>query len=245
VSKLKFKIAEYDLEGTFLGFDDLSDQLVLCARPTEELNRVYDIGVSVQIQCTYDLSNLVSVNSYELPRKANKFYELFLEDYDGNLVDVPTMIWNVQSEDGDYPNQQVEDSSLWILTRRFFIFDTKSGVETSDWYESGLPSVIRYAKTMTLKINLDTQNEEMINVPYLFIEYGARASNYISRDSLTELSFNSEYIMSTVGFWEAASAIFFIFLAFFVIILLIVLAVMYSRPQLEVQMNAKILYIVV
>lgn len=29
---------------------------------------------------------------------------------------------------------------------------------------------------MTLKINLDTKNEEMINVPYLKIEYRERTS---------------------------------------------------------------------
>lgn len=47
MSKLRFKIAEYDLDGTFLGFEDLEDQLVLCARPSEELNRIYDIGTTV------------------------------------------------------------------------------------------------------------------------------------------------------------------------------------------------------
>lgn len=50
------------------------------------------------------MSNLISKNAFEIPRKANKMYELFLVDYDGNLIDVPALIWNVNSDVGDYPN---------------------------------------------------------------------------------------------------------------------------------------------
>jgi len=41
------------------------------------------------------LSPLVSVNNFELPRSANIFHELFLVDYNGNLVDIPVMISNI------------------------------------------------------------------------------------------------------------------------------------------------------
>ena len=92
VSRLRFQVAEYLLDGTFLGFEDLSDQLILCAKTTEELERIYDIGTTVRIECTYDLSNLNSPNVYEVPRNANRFYELFLIDYNGNFIDVPVLI---------------------------------------------------------------------------------------------------------------------------------------------------------
>jgi len=55
VSKLSFKIAEYDLDGTFLGFKYLTNLFILCARPSEELERVFNIGTTVEIKCTYDL----------------------------------------------------------------------------------------------------------------------------------------------------------------------------------------------
>lgn len=105
--------------------------------------------------------------------------------------------------------------------------------------------MIRYAKTMTLKINLDTVHEEMINVPYLFIEYRERARRYVEDDSLTELSFNSEYIMSTKGFWEGASAAFYVFMAIFVIIWFVVMVVAYKKPQLEVETNARCIFLTV
>lgn len=92
ISKLNFKLASYDLEGNFLGFEDLTDQLVICKRPSDELERIYKIGTTVEIECTYDLAVLVSQNENLTPRKANIFYELFLEDYNGNMIDVPVLI---------------------------------------------------------------------------------------------------------------------------------------------------------
>ena len=57
----------------------------------------------------------------------NLFFELYLLDYNDDLIDVPVLIENTASESGGYPNQQ-DDMTRWILTRRFFLFDTVSGV---------------------------------------------------------------------------------------------------------------------
>lgn len=65
------------------------------------------------------------------------FYELYLEDYNGNLIDIPALISNIVSDTGDTPNGQ-DDSSRWILTRRFFIFDTVSGINDQS-YPDGVP----------------------------------------------------------------------------------------------------------
>lgn len=78
----------------------------MCAQPKDELERLYNIGTTVQISCTYDLSKLVSSNIYEVPRKANRFYELYLEDYNGHMIDIPALIANVNSDQGDFPNRE-------------------------------------------------------------------------------------------------------------------------------------------
>lgn len=62
----------------------------------------------------------------------------------------------------------------------------------------------------------------MINVPYLYIEYRERTGVYIEENSLTEVSFNSEYILTTEKFWTGATVIFWIFFVVFVVILAIV-----------------------
>lgn len=59
---LTFKLAKYDIEGNFYGFEELTNQLVICEKPREEVQRIYRIGTSVDISCTFDLSNLISTN---------------------------------------------------------------------------------------------------------------------------------------------------------------------------------------
>jgi len=94
------------------------------------------------------LSNLISQNKYDHPQNENIFYDLFLVDYNGDLIDVPVMITNVQSQSGDTPNYSGNEAN-WILTRRFFIYDTLSGIKNSEYdVEGAVPDVIRYAKNI-------------------------------------------------------------------------------------------------
>lgn len=151
------------------------------------------------------------------------FYELYLVDYNGNLIDIPILVDNIIGLQGDSPNQG-SVSSAWILTRRFFLFDTISGI-TVENFPQGPPTVIRYAKTFTLKINLDNTQEEMIYVPYLYVQYRERTASYINQNSLTKVSFNTEYMLETTSFWKGASATFYVFIAVFVLILIIVVCV--------------------
>ena len=46
VSRLRFVLAKYDLEGNFYGFEDLYDQLTVCKQPSFEQNSVYRMGVT-------------------------------------------------------------------------------------------------------------------------------------------------------------------------------------------------------
>ena len=100
------------------------------------------------------------------------FFELYLKDYDDSLIDVPILIENVGSQAGGQPNR-VSDKNAWILTRRFFLIDTISGIELNQ-YPEGLPDIVRYPLKIWIEVSLDEENEEMINVPYLRIDYRER-----------------------------------------------------------------------
>ena len=100
VSKLRFKVASYDIEGNFLGFDDLFNQLIICKKSNEEIASVYRIGKDIDISCTFDLSRLTSVNQYEHPNYENRFFELYLVDWNDDLIDVPILITSILSETG-------------------------------------------------------------------------------------------------------------------------------------------------
>lgn len=106
---------------------------------------------------------------------------MFLVDYNGDLIDVPVLITNVQSNNGDTPNADPNNQANWILTRRFFIYDTISGIKNGEYdVEGAVPVIIRYAKSISIQIRLDPNNEEMIYVPLLQIEYRERTDTYIA-----------------------------------------------------------------
>lgn len=50
-------------------------------------------GVVSEVTCDIELSQLaVKLNSLLLSNEANTFFELYLADYQGNLIDVPVLI---------------------------------------------------------------------------------------------------------------------------------------------------------
>ena len=54
---------------------------------------MFNFGSSLNISCEFDLSNLAKPFN-ELPMQANKFFELYLVDFDGALRDIPVFITN-------------------------------------------------------------------------------------------------------------------------------------------------------
>lgn len=130
INILKYKLAKYNIEGLFLGFEDLTTQLQLCAQTLEDGVEYRRFGVTIVNECTFDLTTLIGGS---LPETANKFYEMFVEDADGTLIDVPVRVRTLVDASGDTPNIG-DDESLYQLVRRFFIFDTLSGVSGAGEY---------------------------------------------------------------------------------------------------------------
>lgn len=62
-------------------------------------------GTTIQNSCTFDVSRLTSLNEYDHPPEQNIFYELYIEDYNGDLIDVPVLIRNLQDSNGNRPNE--------------------------------------------------------------------------------------------------------------------------------------------
>ena len=176
----------------------------------KELETISRYGATVKKSCQYDLRRLSSNNPYDLPETSEYLYELFLENSDGSLIDVPVAVQNVELNSS--PND-----AAWTLTRRFFITDTISGIDTSNsnvdqpFLERSPPSVVRYPKSITLRTNLDvTGKHESIFSPVLKIYYRSRSSEDIEDDPLATVSFTAEYSMDTGGFWSTEYSLFII-----------------------------------
>jgi hypothetical protein len=94
------------------------------------------------MNCEYDLSKLTGESGR--PAEENFFYDLFIEDYNKVLIDIPVLVSNLRDSNGGRPNEDVdyENAGSWTLVRRFFLFDTISGIENYDANKFG-----KYQKT--------------------------------------------------------------------------------------------------
>jgi len=128
MSSLRFKLAEYDILGNFIRFEYLSDQVFICETPKEEVEQILKFGTTLVKQCSFDLSRLT--NKLDYPKQANMFYDLFLEDFDGTLIDVPVKILQAI----DYTSNP--DMESWMLNRRFFLYDTITGIEEAGGFNT-------------------------------------------------------------------------------------------------------------
>lgn len=93
----------------------------------------------------------------------NSFFELYLatgKEDEMRLVDVPVMVTNYRDKEGKYPNKNGLNLETSKLVRRFFLFDTLSGV-TGPSYKTMLderhmvrPDYVKYAKKVKVTIEL-------------------------------------------------------------------------------------------
>ena len=104
VFKMKYKLAMYALNGAFLGWKDLEDELILCPHYEADTENFKEFGTNLIIECDLDLEPYIV-----LPETT--FYELFLEDGD-DLIDVPVLVRDYVDKDGDKPNEG-DDEKDW------------------------------------------------------------------------------------------------------------------------------------
>ena len=163
------------MDGTFLGYIEMTSQLFLCPLGFDGVLGMRRFGTKTQTSCKISLQDLkYGSNSIRLPQNANMFYELYLEDDNGKLANVPVLVRNYRAADGSMPNKDgsiIKDS--WVLTRRFFVFDTISGIAQGTGYSDGKvpPEIVRWASSIQLKTMLDPDEQQEITRPYLIIEY--------------------------------------------------------------------------
>ena len=135
------------------------------------------------------------------------FYEVYLLDYNGDLIDVPVRFKN---PDGTYKDG---------LYRRYFLLDTLSGLRLDGTYESGgTPEVVRYASDFKLRVQLDPKFPERILVPVIDITYKAEKTEDIEQSASVpgtrypRIKYTTDQTMETDGFWSFAGTVFWIVL---------------------------------
>jgi hypothetical protein len=97
---LTYWLARYNLQGEFLGFQELHTQLSACPLTKSDTMKMKEFGVVTKNECNFELFKLKTDAQTQLPLDANVFFELFLEDRNKNLVAVPVAISNFRDIDG-------------------------------------------------------------------------------------------------------------------------------------------------
>ena len=221
VNELDYRLGKYTMNGTFVGFETLSNQFSYCGRtaPDTEFGagdtsstKFLKFGSSQRETYSCDLETLESEEMF--------FYDMWIVDI-GNtdcasgtqvaadglcLYPVPVLMRNLR-EDGQTPNlnfrktQEVDD----IFTRRFFLFDNLSGKK------DGNLEILRYAKSIVLQNTIQPENPNKIYPPTLTIEYVERRpsawtdradGNTAEEMAIDTLMFKAEYTMDTAEFWQ-------------------------------------------
>lgn len=80
------------MTGHFLGFESLVEQVFICETSRDDIQDLMKIGTSLVRTCNFDVQKLTKQANY--PKNANIFYELFLEDWNEDLIDVPILNTN-------------------------------------------------------------------------------------------------------------------------------------------------------
>ena len=125
---LAFQLAQYAINGTFLGFTELKAQLSICPMSYENVLETRSFGAITVNECEFYLEDLQTTDPAGLPDEANILYELYLEDDNKKLIDIPVLIRNYMlNKDNPAPNRET-DKSKWKMARRFMVIDTASGV---------------------------------------------------------------------------------------------------------------------
>lgn len=133
-------------------------------------------------------------------------------DRNGNLIDVPVLLRNFRDKGGNTPNTGSTISESWRFVRRFFIYDTLSGIDQVNGFKNNtIPTYVRWASDIKMKITLDPTTNERIYNPYLEITYREKATNLIHDETTTSVSFIMDYYQSMSKFWKSTLIAFIIF----------------------------------
>ena len=185
-SRLRFVLAPYSLNGTFLGLVELTTQLQLCTGGASSPQAFLNFATSMRITCDVPPTELLATQE-------PVFYDLYfyyesgvttsaarLADLDtGSLYPVPLRVLNYRvgglriNDNRDSQGRLVSFDDQ--LTRRFFTVDGASGVESS----GQMPRVLRYLRSATLTTTMRTTDSSgsgflapnRILPPLLEVEY--------------------------------------------------------------------------
>ena len=218
--QMKFLLARYALNGTFMGMEELTNQLLYCPSDggISSSTKWHQFGHSEKIEYSCNISLLQNMEMF--------FYDAFIKDEsdatceESNidaespcLFPVPVLHRNfVLNNRFPNSNKSVRDEEDDTYARRFFLFDNMSGRSAS-----GL-EVIRYATSITIHSSIRNDDPKQIYPPQIIIDY---KEEKVPGATDAGVFFKVEYTMQTNAFWNALEIILGIVSAFALVVWMI------------------------
>lgn len=221
-AQLQFYLAEYTVNGNFLGMKPLNNELNICGGSVAWKNTGHNVNITCHENVAFLADNATETIFYELCKwlfLAN--HAVLLQD-DETFFPVPVRILNFQlggifvnkldrtilsNTGSDVTNLFIEYTSNQLM-RRFFLYDTVSGRDNGEF------KIVRVATQLQLIITKTIGVDGQIYSPILDILYVERsvadlkASDPEGAYSTPLFSFAVIYQMNQSGFWDLLLIIF-------------------------------------
>lgn len=182
--KLRFRLATYALDGTFLGFEPLTTQFFYCGLDAPRTGSGGgEASDTAWVRYGYSFRDHFSCSLPSLYGRPQRLYELYLVDADAAcgaggeaaapvgpesearecLYPVPVLNKALKNRDGVGVNKngKTEDGDDDIFARRFVLYDVVSGIDT----EFVDPAVTRFLVEIKLHVVGKASNPERLYVP--------------------------------------------------------------------------------
>ena len=176
--ELKFVVAVYTPNGSFVGYQYDLSSLQLCNDRPSRMAAASKFATTYQSSCSIPVKELKEIEPMF-------FYDLFLHLDGGRLYAIPLLVDNINVN-------KENDAQKWILTRRFYIVDNLGGKTAAN----KKPEHMHYAAKIQLKIRLRSSEGEIFP-PLLQIMYEALDLSDETENSSKEVSFSISYEMDT------------------------------------------------
>ena len=190
VSNMRYLLAKYAFNGTFLGLEELTDQLQLCSGDPAKTDDFLRFGTTYVNECELHLKRIIEADE-------TVFYDMYVMDEGGLLY--PVLVKVTNTDDSTYH-------------RRFFMYDNISSKDiTSTDCTTGC-KMVAWARSIELKTRMISGSDNRINPPYLTITYEEREVERVSlvdstRQSVSTVEFVQEYTKDLSTLWDAALAL--------------------------------------
>lgn len=146
-NRINFVFSVFTINGTWLGFREMKDELIICQGSSIDNTRWMWPGYSQRITCNFNVYSLHSKSQQE-------FYDVYISSGD-QLVPIPIRIENMRS------NQ---------LVRRFSVYDNSFSKSSS----SSQAEVLRFLTNV--KVDLRLGGTELV-IPLIHLTYSERLSS--------------------------------------------------------------------